>query len=67
MVAFDAFSQILTNPLLGAQCTAPSAFSPLGLRIIDDTRTLSQLIRNNVPASDDADRYSLTQSGYTGA
>jgi prostaglandin-endoperoxide synthase 2 len=50
MVAFDAFSQALTNPLLAPRIYNEQTFSRTGLEIIDETRSIADLVRRNVPA-----------------
>jgi len=49
MVACDAFTQALTNPLLGRHVYGPDAFSPEGLDVIETTKTLHQIVRRNCP------------------
>ena len=52
MVAVDAFSQALTNPLLSRNVYGPEAFSEVGIRCIEKTRTLDDLVRRNVEMGD---------------
>lgn len=52
MVAMDAFSQALTNPLLsqhiyGDEATSRVAFSPEGLKIIEETNGLRDILARN--------------------
>ncbi|MEU6999785.1 peroxidase family protein [Nonomuraea sp. NPDC046570] len=49
IIAIDAFSQALTNPLLSPRVFNAATFSPHGLRIIASTRTLSDVLHRNVP------------------
>ena len=49
MVAIDAFSQAFTNPLLSPRVFNAETFSPLGWNLVRTTRTLSDLVRRNVP------------------
>jgi prostaglandin-endoperoxide synthase 2 len=49
MVAFDAFSQALTNPLLAPRVFSPTTFSDAGWEIIHDTKRLSDVVNRNVP------------------
>ena len=65
LVAFDAFSQLLTNPLLAPRVYGPDTFTPTGLDIIDRTKTLRCLIRRNTDACD-SDYFSLTREEYRG-
>ncbi len=66
MVSFDAFSQVLTNPLLSPRVYGPQTFTPTGMEIIDGTDTLATLIRRNVPFSRDDDYFSMTWREYRG-
>ena len=47
MVAVDAFSQILTNPLLASNIYGPAAFTTQGLAEIDATTSFQQVIARN--------------------
>jgi prostaglandin-endoperoxide synthase 2 len=47
MVAVDAFSQILTNPLLSQNIYGPDAFSKIGLDVIDKTTSFDILVERN--------------------
>ncbi len=49
MVAFDAFSQALTNPLLGPRVFNEDTFSATGMEIIKTTESLEQIVNRNVP------------------
>lgn len=61
MVAFDAFSQALTNPLLSQRVFNEKTFSPEGMGIINSTSTLSDILHRNVPDKDREYRVSLTR------
>jgi prostaglandin-endoperoxide synthase 2 len=66
MVGLHAFSQLMTNPLLAKGIWEhPDTFSREGRRIIDETDSLAQLLRRNLPA--DAPRYEarLTRADWT--
>ncbi len=52
MVGIDAFSQAFTNPLLAPRIFNENTFSALGLEIITDTMTLSDILHRNVAGSD---------------
>ncbi|MCE5290731.1 MAG: peroxide synthase, partial [Nocardiaceae bacterium] len=52
MVALDAFSQALTNPLLAPRVYHAKTFSELGWKIIEDTNTLSDILNRNVKPGD---------------
>jgi prostaglandin-endoperoxide synthase 2 len=47
MVAVDAFSQILTNPLLAANIYCDAAFSAVGDKIINSTHSFQDLVARN--------------------
>jgi prostaglandin-endoperoxide synthase 2 len=49
MVAFDAFSQALTNPLLGPRVFDEATFSATGMEIIKTTQSIEQIVNRNVP------------------
>ncbi|MCF6469859.1 heme peroxidase [Nonomuraea sp. MG754425] len=49
IIAIDAFSQALTNPLLAPRVFNAATFSPQGVRIIAATRSLSDIVRRNTP------------------
>ncbi len=65
MVALDAFSQVYTNPLLAARVYNEETFSPLGMEIIESTRTLAQLVDRNVPGRPGGYFVSLTRADWT--
>ena len=48
MVACDAFTHILTNPLLANEIHTPKSFSNVGWAIIQDNATLEQIVKRNV-------------------
>ena len=52
LIGIDAFSQVLTNPLLAENVFNPETFSPVGWAEIQNTTTLSQLLHRNIPQSD---------------
>jgi prostaglandin-endoperoxide synthase 2 len=55
MVAVDAFSQILTNPLLAANVYCEAAFSAVGNDIINATHSFQDLVaRNCAPGAEKA-------------
>ena len=53
MVAYDAFTQALTNPLLAANVFHESTFSRVGLDTIDRTACLEDIVRRNSAARDE--------------
>lgn len=48
MVAYDAFTHILTNPLLASEISTPATFSDVGWAIIEENATLEQIVKRNV-------------------
>jgi prostaglandin-endoperoxide synthase 2 len=48
MVANDAFTQALTNPLLARNVFNEATFSAAGMRIIDETSSLQQILARNI-------------------
>ncbi|MCV7254672.1 hypothetical protein H7J86_21155 [Mycobacterium hackensackense] len=52
MVAYDAFTQALTNPLLARNVFNERTFSKTGMAIIGETRSLEQLIARNCTTPD---------------
>ncbi|GGV24588.1 hypothetical protein GCM10010182_53980 [Actinomadura cremea] len=63
IIAIDAFSQALTNPLLAPRVLTAETFTPLGMQIIGGTRTLSDVLHRNVP-EDPRPRYvSMSRRG----
>ena len=59
MVAVDAFSQALTNPLLAPGIYGADTFSPEGMQEIDSTRTLSDIVHRNIDGESITPRVSL--------
>ncbi|WP_261570081.1 peroxidase family protein [Frankia gtarii] len=53
MVAHDAFTQALTNPLLARNIFNEATFSPAGLKIIGETHSLGQIVARNATPSDE--------------
>jgi prostaglandin-endoperoxide synthase 2 len=49
LVGVDAFSQALTNPLLARRTYTEDTFTPTGLDVIAETRSLADLVARNVP------------------
>jgi prostaglandin-endoperoxide synthase 2 len=48
MVGIDALSQALTNPLLAERIYGPKTFSDVGMTIINETRSLNDIVERNV-------------------
>jgi prostaglandin-endoperoxide synthase 2 len=51
MVAYDALTQIYTNPLLSRNVYTTRTFTQYGLDLIDDTNTVQDLVDRNVAGS----------------
>lgn len=49
MVAVDAFSQALTNPLLSEDVFNAQTFTESGMKIIDETKSLRDIVLRNCP------------------
>lgn len=49
MVGVDAFSQALTSPLLSKHVFNANTFTKLGMDIISETESLSQILHRNIP------------------
>lgn len=65
LVAIDAFSQALTNPLLSQHVYKESTFSPTGWKAINETSVLRDILARNTPAkSIDGQRISMTLEGW---
>jgi prostaglandin-endoperoxide synthase 2 len=64
LVAVDAFSQALTNPLLAPRVFNAQTFSPLGLEIIAATNRLSDIVHRNVPESPGRHLVTMTREGW---
>ena len=63
IIAIDAFSQALTNPLLSPRVLNSATFSPLGLQIIATTKTLSDVLHRNIPEDPQPRFVSMTWRG----
>ena len=64
MVAADAFSHALTNPLLSPAVYHAGTFTRTGLEIIEGTNALVDLVRRNTPWTGKG-RVSMEWPGYT--
>jgi prostaglandin-endoperoxide synthase 2 len=63
MVAVDAFSQALTNPLLSAHAFNAATFTQWGLDLIGSTHALEDVVARNVPARGSR-ALAMTQAGW---
>jgi prostaglandin-endoperoxide synthase 2 len=50
MVAYDAFTQIYTNPLLSTAIYTAETLTAYGLELINGTSSIDDLVRRNLPA-----------------
>ena len=64
MVAVDAFSQALTNPLLSEHVFNEGTFSAVGWAAVNTRNTLDALVRRNTPKGAVQGRITLTQPGW---
>lgn len=64
MVGLDAFSQVYTNPLLARRTYNEETFSPIGMEIIESTKTLSQILNRNVSERPEPYFVSMTRKGW---
>jgi prostaglandin-endoperoxide synthase 2 len=65
MVAVDAFSQALTNPLLSERVFNQETFTKFGWDEIHDTSSLGDIVRRNSPAAVGDARISMTRADWT--
>ena len=65
LVGIDAFSQALTNPLLSDPVFNEHTFSSAGVKIIKQTRCISDVLHRNIPDSQRRYRVTMTQSSTT--
>lgn len=61
LVGIDAFSQALTNPLLASPIYNHKTFSHAGMKIIEQTHSLSDILHRNLPAGDKRFTVSMTR------
>ena len=47
MVAYDAFTHALTNPLLSNNVWGPDTFTKTGMKVIEDTHCLEDILKRN--------------------
>jgi prostaglandin-endoperoxide synthase 2 len=64
MVAFDAFSQALTNPLAATRVFNEATFSAVGMEIVANTQRVADIVRRNVPDGTAPTFISFTRKGY---
>jgi prostaglandin-endoperoxide synthase 2 len=64
MVAADAFSQALTNPLLSEHVFNADTFTPWGFNLINSTSKLGDLLARNVPLRGPT-AIEMTQAGWS--
>jgi prostaglandin-endoperoxide synthase 2 len=67
MVAVDAFSQALTNPLLSPDIYEKATFSEVGMNQINSTSTLEDIVKRNIPDESPNPRVSFTREGWSPA
>lgn len=64
MVAVDAFSQALTNPLLDPALFTAETFSGAGMKVINSTSTLSEIVARNTAGEATTPFVSLTRRDW---
>lgn len=64
MVAVDAFSQALTNPLIAPGVFGARTFSPVGMEAIASTSRLQDIVTRNVKTEGLAPLVTFTQQGW---
>ena len=64
MVAVDAFSQALPNPLLSRSVFKPETFTKVGWDSIQNTSKLSDVVLRNNPGGSSTGRIAMTQLGW---
>ncbi len=64
MVAVDAFSQALTNPLLSEHVYNKDTFSEVGWNAIQTTSNLDQIVRRNTARPDQIGPVTMTRSDW---
>jgi prostaglandin-endoperoxide synthase 2 len=64
LVAVDAFSQALTNPLLSEHVFNESTFSEVGWEAIQTTKSLANLLDRNAPGGLKGARISMTRADW---
>lgn len=64
MVGIDAFSQAFTNPLLASRIFNEDTFSELGMEIIRNTNTLSDILHRNIPDGSEKRFVSMTRRDW---
>ncbi len=64
LVGIDAFSQALTNPLLAPSVFNEKTFTRTGLRIIEQTKSLSDILHRNIPNAGKRYTVSLTRLDF---
>lgn len=64
LIGIDAFSQVLTNPLLAESIFNPETFSPVGWEEIQNTKTLSELVNRNIPQAGKNYKVSFYREGW---
>ncbi|NJN23448.1 MAG: heme peroxidase [Acaryochloridaceae cyanobacterium RL_2_7] len=63
LIASDAFSAVLTNPLFSEHVFKPETFSKEGWQEILKTRSLAQIVQRNIPDAHQNYRVSFYQDG----
>lgn len=64
LVAIDAFSQALTNPLLNPHIFNDETFTPLGMQMIKGPCRLADIVQRNTPQSSQHPLVTLTRTDW---
>ncbi len=64
LVGLHAFSQLLTNPLFSREVYNEATFSRRGMQIIDETRSLGDVVRRNIPEGTRMPLVTLTRQDW---
>jgi prostaglandin-endoperoxide synthase 2 len=64
MVSYDAFSQVLTNPLLAPRIFNEDTFTAEGMKIIEETKSISDIVHRNISCRPERYFVSLTRRDY---
>ena len=65
LVGLHAFSQLMTNPLFAPQVYNTETFSPRGAQIIEETKSLADMVRRNIPEGSEMPEVRLTRKDWT--
>ncbi|HEX6391726.1 MAG TPA: peroxidase family protein, partial [Solirubrobacteraceae bacterium] len=64
LVGLHAFSQLMTNPLLAPEIYGPQTFSERGMKIIEQTTCLGDVVRRNVSGKNGPPLVTMTRADW---